>query len=383
MGRISILLADDSITIQKVVGIIFGSDDYTLTIVDNGKAAVQKAQELQPDVLLIDALMPGMSGYEVCEAVRKDALLATKPVLLLTGSFEPFDEDKARQCGADDHIVKPFESQQIIAKVQELYQLGLSRAGGALPVSEPVPAELPQAEPTAVAESYAFEQTASVFAEEPPIDEPVTAFETTPEPAPILSAMPSVETEPVRPLDDPWGAFTPQPAEAAVEEPVASPFNIAQANVDGNAVGLPVEQTENDNIGVSWLPVEEQTFEFREEVASAPSLIVEEAVAGSLLPETEEPFSPDVFEPIVAPEPVTEQIAVVPVQAFDPPVVTAVETTSIATQAVGAVALTDDQLKAALLSASKETIERIVWEVVPDLAEAMIREAIKRITESK
>ena len=67
---IKILLADDSITIQKVVGIIFGGDEYSLTVVDNGKAAVEKARELNPDVLLIDALMPGMSGYEVCEAVR-------------------------------------------------------------------------------------------------------------------------------------------------------------------------------------------------------------------------------------------------------------------------------------------------------------------------
>ena len=55
---IKILLADDSITIQKVIGIIFGGEDYSLAVVDNGKAAVDKALEIVPDILLIDALMP-------------------------------------------------------------------------------------------------------------------------------------------------------------------------------------------------------------------------------------------------------------------------------------------------------------------------------------
>lgn len=388
MGSISILLADDSITIQKVVSIIFGSDDYTLTVVDNGKAAVQKAQELQPDVLLIDALMPGMSGYEVCEAIRKDAVLATKPVLLLTGSFEPFDEDKARQCGADDHIVKPFESQQIVARVQELYQLGLSRAAGsvAAPVPEavPVPEEPPQMEAAVAEEPFIFETTAPAFTEEPSLVEPMAAFEPTAEPAAFFAA-PAVEPEPARSLDDPWGAFTQQPA-AAAEEPPASPFDTIQPDVmalmSDETVDLPAEQSGHDNIGASWVPVEEQTFEFREEVASAPSQMVEEAAAAGTLPEPEKPFSPDVFEPVAVPEPVVEPIAEVPVQAVAP-VVAAVEETAVAPQAAAAVALTDEQLKAALLSASKETIERIVWEVVPDLAEAMIKEAIKRITEAK
>ena len=278
MGSISILLADDSITIQKVVGIIFGSDDYTLTVVDNGKAAVQKAQELQPDVLLIDALMPGMSGYEVCEAIRKDAVLATKPVLLLTGSFEPFDEDKARQCGADDHIVKPFESQQIVAKVQELYQLGLNRAGGAVaaPAPEPLP-ELSQTATAAEEQPFVFETTAPAFTEEPSLTEPMAAFEPTAESAAFF-ATPAVEPEPARSLDDPWGAFTQQPVAAAEEAP-ASPIDTAQpdvmALVGDESAALPAEQSGQDNIGAAWVPVEEQTFEFREVVASAHSLIVE------------------------------------------------------------------------------------------------------------
>ncbi len=99
-----LLLADDSITIQKVVGIIFASEDYELAIVDNGDAALVKASETMPDVLLVDAVMPGKTGYEVCEEVRRDPLLKGVPILLLPGAFEPFDEEKARQSGADDFI---------------------------------------------------------------------------------------------------------------------------------------------------------------------------------------------------------------------------------------------------------------------------------------
>src|SRR6185369_5301394 len=141
---IKILLADDSITIQKVIGIIFGGEEYSLTVVDNGKAALEKAREVSPDVLLIDAIMPGMSGYEVCEAIRATPSLAEKPLLLLTGSFEPFDEVKARSCGADDFLAKPFESQQIITKVREMYLMGVSRT--ATTAQTAVPAEAPSFE---------------------------------------------------------------------------------------------------------------------------------------------------------------------------------------------------------------------------------------------
>src|SRR5512141_2199756 len=126
--RTKLLLADDSITIQKVVGIIFASEDYELTIVNNGDAALAKAREVEPDVLLVDAVMPGKTGYEVCEDIRRDPALKGTPILLLTGAFEPFDEGKAKQCGADEFISKPFESQHLIDKVMSLVDLGRQRA---------------------------------------------------------------------------------------------------------------------------------------------------------------------------------------------------------------------------------------------------------------
>lgn len=115
-----LLLADDSITIQKVIGITFANEDYELSVVDNGDAALEKARSEIPDLILADVFMPGKNGYELCAAVRQEPALRGVPVLLLTGTFEPFDENKARAAGADSWIAKPFESQALIDRVEEL-----------------------------------------------------------------------------------------------------------------------------------------------------------------------------------------------------------------------------------------------------------------------
>ena len=130
-----LLLADDSITIQKVIGITFANEDYDLTVVDNGDAALAKARELHPDLCWRTSSCPGKNGYELCAAVKQDPALAGTPVLLLTGTFEPFDEDKARSAGADSWIAKPFESQSLIDRVEQL----LAAAPAAAPVVEAVP----------------------------------------------------------------------------------------------------------------------------------------------------------------------------------------------------------------------------------------------------
>ena len=138
-----LLLADDSVTIQKVIGITFVNEDYTLAVADNGDAALEKARSDRPDLILADVFMPGKNGYELCAAVKADPSLAGVPVLLLTGTFEPFDEAKAQACGADGWIAKPFESQTLIARVKEL--LDKAWAAPVEPVAETVPEPAPAA----------------------------------------------------------------------------------------------------------------------------------------------------------------------------------------------------------------------------------------------
>ena len=96
----TLLLADDSVTIQKVVGISFANEDVRLVMVDNGDAAIARARQERPDLILADVVMPGKSGYEVCEAIKADPALRHIPVLLLTGTFEAFDNERASRAGA-------------------------------------------------------------------------------------------------------------------------------------------------------------------------------------------------------------------------------------------------------------------------------------------
>jgi len=115
-----ILLADDSITIQKVVELTFSEGDYQVFSVGNGAQALKKIHEVRPDVALLDVIMPEANGYEVCEKVKRNPETSWIPVLLLTGTFEPYDRKRAEAAGANGHLTKPFESQMLISKVEEL-----------------------------------------------------------------------------------------------------------------------------------------------------------------------------------------------------------------------------------------------------------------------
>jgi len=369
---IKVLVADDSITIQKVIGIIFGGDEYSLTVVDNGKAAVDKAREINPDILLIDALMPGITGYEVAEMVRSTPSLATKPILILTGSFEPFDEEKAKKCGADDFISKPFESQQIISKVKELLALGSARALTIQPQTAP---------------EMLYEQTPKVS--DPIFDSPTPFFD-----------QQSATIQPAAAADI-WSAFTPE-AESLVETvtaPVASApleeadepdvFAIVSEENDAQLVPSATStETSPNHTGSQWVPVEENTFEFEEEVITLPTDVTEQAA-----PAQEASFGDISFEDEVAAPSAPSITAVtapvfadytVPSPAYEEP--SPLESASVLGGKISAATppfpgLTEEQLKAAIMASSKEVIERIVWEVVPDLAEALIREAIRKIKE--
>ncbi|MFN2492423.1 MAG: PleD family two-component system response regulator [Pyrinomonadaceae bacterium] len=140
-GR-KLLLADDSITIQKVVDLTFADEGVDVVCVNNGREAIERLEEFIPDVVLADVYMPQMNGYEVCEYIKQNEKLKNIPVMLLVGSFEPFDETEARRVGADDILTKPFQSiRRLIDKVGTLV--------GGRPAEEQIPtAELPRSEST-------------------------------------------------------------------------------------------------------------------------------------------------------------------------------------------------------------------------------------------
>jgi CheY-like chemotaxis protein len=117
MGK-RILLADDSVTIQKVVELTFMDEDYEVVAVSNGDDAVARLADVQPDLVIADVHMPGANGYEVCRRVKQ--LRPGTPVLLLVGTFEPFDANEANAAGADSYLKKPFDSQELQQRAHDL-----------------------------------------------------------------------------------------------------------------------------------------------------------------------------------------------------------------------------------------------------------------------
>src|SRR5260370_22806622 len=115
MGK-KILLADDSLTIQKVVELTLSGTDYELTCVSNGRKALESLRAARPDLILADVVMPEKNGYEVCEAVKGDPATAHIPVILLAGTFEPFHRHRADRVGNDLVVTKPVDAHQLLAR---------------------------------------------------------------------------------------------------------------------------------------------------------------------------------------------------------------------------------------------------------------------------
>jgi CheY-like chemotaxis protein len=124
-----ILVADDNSNIQKMVGLALKDQGIDVVAVGNGEAAVRKASDILPDLVLADVFMPVRNGYEVCEYIKNDPALKHIPVILLVGAFDPLDEQEAQRVGADGVLKKPFvPPDPLIAMVKA----ALARAGVSL-----------------------------------------------------------------------------------------------------------------------------------------------------------------------------------------------------------------------------------------------------------
>ena len=116
----TLLLADDSVTIQRVIELTFADEDVRVVAVSGGGEAIAMLDRTPPDIVLADVGMPGQNGYEVARHIRDTPRLAHIPIVLLTGAFEPIDRAKVAEVGCDGVLAKPFEPQLVIARVKEL-----------------------------------------------------------------------------------------------------------------------------------------------------------------------------------------------------------------------------------------------------------------------
>lgn len=116
----TLLLADGSVTIQRVMELTFAHEDIRVTTVSDGRKAIQMLEAEQPDVVLADVDLPEVDGYALAAHMKRVPRLKDVPVLLLAGAFEPVDQQKARDVGSDGVIIKPFEPQVVVSRVKEL-----------------------------------------------------------------------------------------------------------------------------------------------------------------------------------------------------------------------------------------------------------------------
>ena len=117
---IRILVADDSITIQKIVAMAFENEDAEVEGIGDGQEAFDKVPGFKPDIVLADVDMPGLDGFELCQKIKGNSELANIKVLLLASDFEDFDEGRFKESQAENHISKPFKSDDIVQMVTQV-----------------------------------------------------------------------------------------------------------------------------------------------------------------------------------------------------------------------------------------------------------------------
>ena len=395
----TLLLADDSVTIQKVVGITFANENVELVTAPNGDDALRRARDLKPDLVMADIGMPGLDGYELCAAIRADPDIASTPVLLLTGTFETYDEQRAAEVGASAYIAKPFEAQALIDQVFALLDATVptpapspspaSRAAEDTPEQPTMgmgaPAEgdeLPRAEapellpnpaaqtPPASKEGLSFEDldfndapveigsSTQIFGAAPP-----PAVNLPPAAAPDLdgSDFPTVETgvgsEPVAEgIDTEHGID--QYNETAFLDPMAEPptrpDSVPAALLDAPTdVVDPILAAPGDRSAADPAP-----FADLGEIAGPPVTMPEPEPdmldAPDVLPEAEPIYTPPIAHPFGAPSDAGA------VRAEDGP---------------GGAAQTPKLDRAAISSA----VEKVAWEAFGNLSEQLVREIVKKV----
>lgn len=121
-----ILIVDDDDNIAELISLYLAKDGYESKIVNDGETAIQSVTEYNPSLILLDIMLPGMDGYEVCTKIRSQS---DTPIIMLSAKGEPFDKVHGLKMGADDYIAKPFDSKELIARVGAVLRRSRGSAG--------------------------------------------------------------------------------------------------------------------------------------------------------------------------------------------------------------------------------------------------------------
>ena len=128
MSLEKILIVDDDTNICELLRLYIEKEGFNVIIANDGATAVKMFREQQPDLMLLDIMLPKLDGWQVCREIRKTS---DKPIIMLTAKGETFDKVLGLELGADDYIVKPFDTKEVVARIKAV----LRRAGASAPVA--------------------------------------------------------------------------------------------------------------------------------------------------------------------------------------------------------------------------------------------------------
>ena len=123
MNKAKILVADDIKQNVKLLRVILTASDYDVVEAYDGEEALEKARKEKPDLLLLDIMMPKLTGYEVCQKLRADVTTKNIPIVMITALHEMNDRIRGIEAGADDFISKPFNKTELLARVKSLLRM--------------------------------------------------------------------------------------------------------------------------------------------------------------------------------------------------------------------------------------------------------------------
>ena len=140
MAKQKIMIVDDDTNISELISIYLNKECYDTLCVEDGESAVSSFAEYQPDLVLLDIMLPGMDGYNVCKEIRKTSQV---PIIMVSAKGETFDKVLGLELGADDYIIKPFESKEVVARIKAVLRRTQSNSVSSAPVESSKEIKLP------------------------------------------------------------------------------------------------------------------------------------------------------------------------------------------------------------------------------------------------
>lgn len=124
-----ILIVDDDSNIAELISLYLVKECFDTQIAEDGEEALEKFHEFQPNLILLDLMLPGIDGYEVCREIRKTSKI---PIIMLSAKGEVFDKVLGLELGADDYMIKPFDSKELVARVKAVLRRFSSSSGASV-----------------------------------------------------------------------------------------------------------------------------------------------------------------------------------------------------------------------------------------------------------